>query len=91
MALDNFYALEDGNYLNDIKIFDNNTYSDYGDGFYNFSGMMMGETVKQAKLEFSHIQKHIYEPSTITPLEGVDGHFISVSYTHLTLPTNREV
>lgn len=78
LALDNFFALEDGNYLNDIKVFDNKTYSDYGDGFYNFSGMMMGETVKQAKLEFAHIQRHIYEPTTITPLEGVVGHFIFV-------------
>ena len=39
---------------------------------------MMGETVKQAKLEFSHIQNHIYEPTTITPLKGVDGHFIFI-------------
>ena len=78
LALDNFFALEDGNYLNDIKVFDNKTYLDFGDGFYNFSGMMMQEDGKKAKLEFSHIQKHIYEPTTVAPIEGVEGHFIFV-------------
>jgi len=78
LALDNFYVKKDGIYLNDINIFDNKTYFDYGNGFYNFSGMMMGETVKQAKLEFAHIQRHIYEPTSITPLEGFVGHFIFI-------------
>tara|TARA_E500000178_G_C16950599_1_gene721059 strand:+ start:656 stop:1375 length:720 start_codon:yes stop_codon:yes gene_type:complete len=82
--LTGFSIGDDGLYFNDIKIFDNYTFSDFNDGFYNFSGQVHIHKDKDAKDEFSKIQEHIFEPKTILQKDK-EGHFVFVGKGEITV------